>query len=164
MAAPAGRPLAVRLDGFRCILVDRPGCGLSPRLESGRTDMAGLARYADALVVDILDAIGAADAHVVGTSFGGYFALRTAAVHPHRVKRLVVLGWIFGAPTRSLPLVMRIAMQPLLGRLAVRVPPNERMARSMLKQIGLRNAVESGRFGPVEMAWFLSLLRHRHHA
>jgi pimeloyl-ACP methyl ester carboxylesterase len=54
---------------------------------------------------------------------------------------------------------MRLAMQPVLRRMTARIRPTERMARSLLKQIGLRAAVESGRFGPVEMAWFLSLLR-----
>lgn len=151
--------LAAGLQDFRCILVDRPGCGLSPRLDNRLSDMAQLGAFADDLVVDVLDAIGIAEAHVIGTSFGGYFVLRAAAAHPDRIDRLVALGWSFGAPMDSTPLVMRVAMQPFLGRLATRIPPNERMARSMLKQIGLRHAVESGRFGDVEMAWFLSLLR-----
>ena len=151
--------LAARLNGFRCILVDRPGCGLSPRLEPRLTDIAGLEVFADSLVADVMDAIGASNAHVVGTSFGGYFALRAAAAHPDRISRVVTLSWSFGAPAVSTPLYMRVATQPLLQRVATRIPPNERMVRSMLKQIGLRHAVESGRFGPVEIAWFLSLLR-----
>ncbi len=151
--------LVARIDGFRCVLLDRPGCGLSPPLASPQANMTELDRFADALTIDVLDALGLTTAHVVGTSFGGYFALRTAAAHPDRIDRLVTLSWSFGAPMTSTPLVMRVAMLPFLGRLAARIPPNERIARSMLKQIGLRHAVESGRFGAVEMAWFLSLLR-----
>jgi 2-hydroxy-6-oxonona-2,4-dienedioate hydrolase len=122
--------------------------------------MPRLATFADDLVVDVVDALEVADAHVVGTSFGGYFALRAAAAHPDRITKLVELGWTFGAPVESTPLVMRIATQPFLGRLMTRITPNERMVRSMLKQIGLRHAVESGSFGDVEIAWFLALLRH----
>jgi pimeloyl-ACP methyl ester carboxylesterase len=151
--------LAARLDGYRCVLVDRPGCGLSPRLERPHADMDELGAFADGLLVDVLDAIGADRAKVVGTSFGGYFALRGAAAAPDRVEGVVCIGWSFGAPAVSIPLYMRIAMQPSLRRLAVRVPPTQRMARSMLKQIGLRGAIESGRFGAPEMAWFLSVLR-----
>jgi 2-hydroxy-6-oxonona-2,4-dienedioate hydrolase len=151
--------LAARLDGTRCILLDRPGCGLSPRPARRFEDMAALGTFADALVVDLLDALGVPEADVIGTSFGGYFALRAAAAHPERVRRLVVLSWTFGAPARTTPLVMRVATLPALGRLAARIPPNEPMARMMLKQIGLGHALESGRFGPTEMAWFLSLLR-----
>ena len=55
---------------------------------------------------------------------------------------------------------MRIATHPIIGRLMLRIPPNQRMVRSLLKQIGLRHAVESGAFGEVEIAWFIALLRH----
>jgi 2-hydroxy-6-oxonona-2,4-dienedioate hydrolase len=158
-AGTSWAPLVSRLAGFHCILVDRPGCGLSPRLPVGLADMSRFDVFADALVVDVLDAIGVADAHVVGTSFGGYFALRTAAAHPERTIRVVELGWTVGAPMESTPLVMRIATLPRLGRLVTKIPPTEGMTRSMLKQIGLRNAVDSGRFGSIELGWFRSLLR-----
>ena len=49
--------LASRLSDFRCILIDRPGCGLSPRLRTGFADMGSLDAFADDLVVDVLDAI-----------------------------------------------------------------------------------------------------------
>lgn len=152
--------LAARLPGWRCLLVDRPGCGLSPPLGRRMDDVTSLGRFADDLVVDVLDALALDRAQVVGTSLGGYFALRATAAHPSRIDRLVVLAWTFGAPAASAPLVMRVATQPVLGRVTTRIPPTEGMVRSMLRQIGLRGAVDSGRFGPVEIAWFLALLRH----
>jgi pimeloyl-ACP methyl ester carboxylesterase len=158
-AGASWAPLVARLDGFRCILVDRPGCGLSPRLATGLTDMTKLGAFADDFTRDILDAIGIGNASVVGTSFGGYFALRGAATHPDRVDKLIVLGWTFGAPVTSTPFAMRVANAPVVGRLMATLPVNEKMVRSLLKQIGLRRAVETGSFGPVELAWFTSLLR-----
>jgi pimeloyl-ACP methyl ester carboxylesterase len=151
--------LAARLDGFRCVLVDRPGCGLSPPLGASLADVTELGAFADDFVVDVLDALAVDAGHVVGTSFGGYFVLRAAAAHQERVVKLVELGWAFGAPVEDTPVVMRIATHPLLGRLLVRVRPTERLVRSMLRQIGLRHAVDSGAFGDVEIAWFLALLR-----
>jgi pimeloyl-ACP methyl ester carboxylesterase len=121
--------------------------------------MGRLGSFADALVVDVLDTLDVSEAHLVGTSFGGYFALRTAAAHRERVNRVVLLGWSFGARAAVAPLVMRVATQPVLGRVMIKVPVNERLVRAMLKQIGLRHAVETGRFGPTEIAWFQSLLR-----
>jgi 2-hydroxy-6-oxonona-2,4-dienedioate hydrolase len=158
-AGASWAPLASRLGDFRCVLIDRPGCGLSPRLADGLADMERLDAFADALVIDVLDALDLDVCGVVGTSFGGYFALRGAAAHPDRILAAVVLGWTFGAPIESTPFVMRIAMQPALGRLLTRVSPSQRMVRRLLKQIGLRGAVDSGRFGEVEIAWFRSLLR-----
>jgi pimeloyl-ACP methyl ester carboxylesterase len=152
--------LAAQLPGFRCLLVDRPGCGLSAPLATRLTDQPAFDRFADTLVVDLLDALGLATAHLVVTSFGGFIGLRSTAAHPDRIDRLVVLSWPMGAPIAKTPLAMRLATLPRLGRLAARMPANERMATVVLKQIGLRAAVESGRFGPEALTWFVSLQRH----
>ena len=159
-------PLAARLQDFHCVLLDRPGCGLSPRLAESLADMRRLSSFADALIVDVLDALDISDTHLVATSFGGYFALRGAAAHPERVNRLVLIGWSFGAPVASTPFVMRVAMQPLLGRLITRIPVNERMLPPRCSNRsacgGLSRPDDSVR---PRIAWFQSLLpRHRHHA
>src|SRR3990172_2350070 len=62
--------LAGALRGFRCILLDRPGTGLSDPLKTG-LDADSLPRFADTLVIDLLDAVALESAHLVGTSFGG---------------------------------------------------------------------------------------------
>jgi pimeloyl-ACP methyl ester carboxylesterase len=51
----------------------------------------GLATWVDQLV-GFLDALGLDKASIVGNSFGGALALRTAARHPDRVERLVLMG------------------------------------------------------------------------
>ena len=84
-------PLAARLPGFQCLLLDRPGCGLSDPLPRPKRSMAEFEPFADGLVVEVLDACGIDRAHVVATSFGSYFALRAAAAHPTRIDRLVLL-------------------------------------------------------------------------
>lgn len=152
-------PLAARLDGFRCVLVDRPGCGLSEPLPYTLDDPERLGAYGDALIVDVIDALGLDHAHVVATSFGGYFALRGAAAHPGRVDRVVEFGWTVGAPVGAVPLMLRIGGIPTFGRLAGMVPPTERAVRAMLRSIGLRGALASGRFSQQMVDTYLSLLR-----
>ena len=49
--------LVARLDGFRCLLLDRPGTGLSDPLPAPITGLDGLGVLADSLVVDVLDAL-----------------------------------------------------------------------------------------------------------
>jgi pimeloyl-ACP methyl ester carboxylesterase len=152
--------LVAKLEGFRCILVDRPGCGLSEPLETRFEDVDRLADFADAFVVDLLDAIGLEDAAVVATSFGGYFAFRAAAAHPGRVRRIVEMGWTVGAPIARAPFVMRLANVPGVGRVLASVPPNERAVRAMLRQVGLRSALDTGRFTDEMLACYVSLLRN----
>jgi 2-hydroxy-6-oxonona-2,4-dienedioate hydrolase len=78
--------LAAALDDVRCILVDRPGCGLSEPIVGGPLrDLRAVQNYADRLLGDLLDALDLDSAAVGATSYGGLFALRGAAARPERV-------------------------------------------------------------------------------
>jgi polyhydroxyalkanoate synthase len=52
----------------------------------------GLAAYADRLILDCIDATGSRDAVLVAHSLGGLFAAIFAALHPDRVRGLVLLA------------------------------------------------------------------------
>ncbi len=158
-AGSSWAPLVAGLAGFRCILLDRPGCGLSEPLTNGFENMEKLDAFADTLIVDVLDALLLARAHVASTSYGGYFALRAAAAHPERIDRIVEFGWMFGAPSARWPFIMRLGAVPVVGRLVARIPPNERAVRMIFKQIGLGQALKAGRISQEATDWFLSLLR-----
>lgn len=150
-------PLASRLPDFRCVLLDRPGCGLSDRLD-GTLDLATFPTFAEEVLVDVLDALELPTASLVATSFGGYPALRTAASAPDRVDRMVLLGWTLGASTAPVPAVMRLANVPGLGALFASMPVSEGTVRSMFRRIGLRQALEAGRIGPEVTGWYARLL------
>jgi 4,5:9,10-diseco-3-hydroxy-5,9,17-trioxoandrosta-1(10),2-diene-4-oate hydrolase len=75
-------------EEHRCLLVDMPGFGRSDKPEF---DKHVFAFVADA-VVNLLDELGIAKAHIVGNSLGGGAALRTALDHPERVGKLVLMG------------------------------------------------------------------------
>ncbi len=154
--------LVARLGRFRCIMLDRPGCGLSDPLGLSINGIEGVEAYADALIPDVLDALDLAKAHVAATSYGGYFALRAAAAHPDRIDRMVEFSWSFGAPMAKVPLAMRFGSAPMVGWMMARVPPNERAVRMMLRQIGLGQALDSGRFTQEALDWYVALLRDTH--
>ena len=111
-AGASWAPLVARLHGYRRIVIDRPGCGLSPPLPARFGDVDALEAFADAFIVDVLDALGVESASVVATSFGGYIALRSAAAHPTRIGPVIELGWPVGAPIAHIPAMMRIAAIP----------------------------------------------------
>ena len=94
------------------------------------------------------------------TSFGGYFALRGAAAHPHRIGRIVELGWMLGAPLRHMALIMRLSSVKALGRVMTAMPVGRRAARSLLRRVGLRAAIDTGRFPPEALDCYVALLRH----
>ena len=72
-------------DRYRVIALDWPGQGRS----GSDHEPACATRYA-ALLVGLLDALGIANAVLVGNSIGGAAALRVAHAHPARVRALVL--------------------------------------------------------------------------
>jgi pimeloyl-ACP methyl ester carboxylesterase len=152
--------LAVAMPSFRCLLLDRPGTGCSDPLARQPTSLAELATLADVLVPDVLDALGPPTAALVATSFGGWFALRTALLAPARVGRLAMLGWTAGAPVARLPLSLRMGTLPVLGELMGRLPAGRSAVRAILRSIGQGPALDSGRIAPEAIDAYAAVLRH----
>jgi len=153
--------LAAQLSDVRCILIDRPGCGLSDPIVGGRLRMlADVQRYADRLLTDLLDALELERAAVAGTSYGGFFAMRGAAAAPERVEKLIEYSWSMGAPSESAPLTARLAAVPGMSALMARTPMTRRMVRGALRQFGLGRAIDSGAFDDVMLDWAYALLRY----
>lgn len=78
-------PLAERV---RVIAPDMAGFGYTERRPDVRYDMDTWVAQA----VGMLDALGIERADLVGNSFGGGLALQVAIRHPHRIRRLVLMG------------------------------------------------------------------------
>jgi pimeloyl-ACP methyl ester carboxylesterase len=150
--------LAAHLPGFRCLLIDRPGCGLSEPHGRRFRDVPELTRFAEDLVLDLVDALGLERPSLVGTSFGGNVVLHAAAACGDRIDKLVALGWSVGAPVDYTPLSMRIASIPGLGSLLFRLPASKGMVRAILKQVGLKDAFENGAITDEFLECFRSLL------
>lgn len=153
-------PLVARLPTFNSIVLDRPGCGLSDPLPERVRDLSAFNDFADGLVAGLLDALSIERAHLVATSLGGYYAHRAAAAHPNRIASVTQLGWTVGAPTKRIPLVMRIGGARGLGRLMAKLPAPKSVVKPMLARIGLRQAIDANLVSPEMVTWFHVLLRH----
>lgn len=77
----------------RVIAPDMVGFGFTDRPVGITYSMDGWVQQA----LDLLDALGIAQADVVGNSFGGALSLALACRHPQRVRRLVLMGSV-GVP------------------------------------------------------------------
>lgn len=150
--------LVARLPNRRCIVVDRPGCGLSPRLAAPHTDVNAFADFAGGLLADVLDALDLETADVIGTSFGGYFSIHGVGAIPDRVRHLVLLGYSVGVEFQYLPPMMRMSTLPGLGPFMARMPTPKPAIKPMLRQIGLKGSLASGRFTQHHIDWFHALL------
>ena len=81
-------------EGYQVVRFDNRDTGLSSKLEGIDYTLADMARDA----VAVLDAVGAARAHVMGVSMGGMIVQRLAIDHPDR---LLSITSVMSRPKRS---------------------------------------------------------------
>src|SRR6266545_1030212 len=150
----AWAPLVRELRGYRCLVLDRPGWGLSSSIDYSRYAYGSVT--AD-LLAGVLDGLGIDRAHVIGASIGTLWALRLAAAYPSRVGRVALMG---SGPLLSeigVPTVLRMIASPL-GALMVRRADAD-MLRSMLRQGGHAASLADGRIPEEFVAWRVSASR-----
>jgi pimeloyl-ACP methyl ester carboxylesterase len=148
-SAPAFAALLSELRDHRCLLMDRPGFGLSSPMRYsadtfGRT-IADLQR-------DVLDAMEIERADVVGHSIGDVFALRLALHHPGRIRRVVLLGAGPIVQEAGVPLPIRLIASPL-GAIMVRLTKRQAVTRSMIRGSGHGPSLDDGRIPNVFIEW-----------
>jgi len=137
LAAAVWAPWLAEFAGYRALLVELPGHGLSGPV----TYRPGAVRdHTMGLMDGILDGLGLAAAPVVGHSLGGMFALWHAAARPGRIASLVAIG----DPAAALPGVtvrmpLSLMTVPVLGEAMMRPPTPRRVYRRLLGQ-GLSRA------------------------
>jgi pimeloyl-ACP methyl ester carboxylesterase len=149
-------PLLRELQGFRCMVIDRPGWGLSASLDYSRRPYATIA--AD-LLRDTLDALGVERAHVVGASIGNLWALRFAMAHPSRISRVVLLGGGPIAAEVTVPRFIRLLRSPI-GQIIIRLPENPGMLRKQLVGLGHAASVAAGRIPEAFVDWHMASSRY----
>lgn len=143
--------------GFRCLLVDRPGTGLSEPYEVRKDN---LTHFGSVFVGDVLDGVGLENAHVVASSFGGMLALYSAAAEPDRFRRMVQMACPAMVPGMATPPFMRAIMIGAVRRILGMLPPSDRANASILRQIGHGASLDAGRIPAIFTEWYAALQRH----
>lgn len=89
--------LSLLQDDFHLFAPDRPGCGLTSRIDYRGVPFR---EHAVAFVGAVLDGLKLERASLVGNSMGGYWALLYALAHPERVDRIALVGEAAGSSPR----------------------------------------------------------------
>jgi len=136
---PYWAPLVGTLADRRCLLMDRPGWGLSGPVDYRDDDYGALVA---GILASVLDRLDIERSDVIGASIGALWALRLAQQQPTRVGRLVLLG---GFPNTEVPIptFIKLLRSPV-GALMVRLPMRAGMLRKQLKALGHGGALERG--------------------
>ena len=128
-------PLLDELHGVRAMAPDLPGVGLSDPIDlPGDRYRVRAVTWLDRL----LDTLELDATTLVGHSGGGVWALWYALAHPHRIKRLVLIGPPAFPKTRC-PVPMRLVATPGVGALLSRLaPPSPKSVLRLASVMGER--------------------------
>jgi pimeloyl-ACP methyl ester carboxylesterase len=154
--AVALAPLMRELAGYRCILLDRPGCGLSSPVDWRKQQIQTVATK---IMGGVVDALGLERTHVIGHSIGSVWALRLAQSHPARVGRIGILGASPLLAEMPRPAFLRVLASPI-GAIITRLPQNQERARSVLRQDGHGPSLDAGLIPDVFFDWHVALIRN----
>lgn len=147
--------LAAELTDYRCLLVERPGAGLSKPVRPWRDHRQESA----AILAAVADHFELSQVDVIGSSFGGLYAYNLALAHPHLVRRLIQMGAPAGPATLPMPGVFRPLSLPFpLFLLKRAMKPDAEKARAMYAEIGHEASVETGGIPDAVFHWYSSLL------
>ena len=157
-AGPGAWPSLVReLKGFRCLILDRPGWGLSSTLDYSKHDYG---RVTAAVLAGVLAGLGIQRAAVIGNSIGTVWALRLAAQHPSLVSHAMLIGAGPLVPEVAVPGIIRLIASPV-GAVMVRLPDTPGRTRSILGHGGHAASLDDGRLDEF-IKWRVALGRHTH--
>jgi pimeloyl-ACP methyl ester carboxylesterase len=147
--------LVSELSGLRCLMLDRPGWGLSSPIDYAQHEYKTV--VAD-LLSGALDALGIDQAHVIGASIGNNWALRLAQRQPARIGRIVLLGGSPLVPEIQVPGFIRLLSSPV-GAVIVRLPLKPKMVQGQLRQLGHGASLDAGRIPDAFIEWRMALDR-----
>ncbi len=122
--------LAGRIPG-RVIVPDRPGCGLSYRIDYRGLDFR---MEATDWLLDLVNGLDADQVDLVGCSIGGFFSMAFATRHPDRVRRLVLAGAPAGLDT-ELPIFPRLWGNPIVGPAIGKLVAKTKSAEDLRKRV-----------------------------
>ena len=107
-------PLLGRLQShLRLIAPDRPGCGLSDKVDYRSV---AFREHAVDFMKSTMDELRLDTAAIIGNSIGGFWSIVFALAYPDRVSKLVLIGAPAGID-RWIPPMMRLLGVPVVNRL-----------------------------------------------
>lgn len=133
-------PLLGELHGYRCLSVDRPGCGASGPFDYTGVDVRA---HAVAFLEGVLDELGLERASLVANSMGGLWSMWLALDRPDRVSSLALLGCPALLSGTSAPLPVRLLGVRGLNRVLFGLKrPGLKQMRGILGHVAGADAAE----------------------
>jgi pimeloyl-ACP methyl ester carboxylesterase len=152
--------LASMLRGYQCLLLDRPGCGLSDAVDY--TDMTR--DKITELIVHVLESVlnhfKIDRVSVVASSFGAYFAIKYAIQKPDRIENLILEGCPALIEESGVPPFMKSMSNPIMKWLIPKLPSTSSYSKKIMKEIGHTHSIDNEIIPEFFIEWYVDLCKY----
>lgn len=151
-------PLVALLPDFRCIMIDRPGTGLSSTPDY--TQMP-LKEFAAETLAGVVKQLGISKTNIVGSSFGGYFTLAFAHRYPELVNKIILEGMPGYVPGYKIGIFEKLMSLRWFNNMLIKnMKVNRKSIIDNFKRMGHKKSIEQNRIP--EAVWEFSLQMGMH--
>lgn len=153
-------PLIRNMPGYKNIIIDRPGCGLSEKTSYKDLSRDQLQSIMVAAIDAVLDHFRIPQIPIVSSSFGSGLTLLYALQRSERISKLVIEGAPALINGTHPPSFMKPMLLPVLRWLIPRLPTTAGIMKKIMTGLGHRYSIEQQVITPAFIDWYLSLFNN----
>ena len=150
--------LVALLPDFRCIMIDRPGTGLSSEPDYTKIP---LKKFAAETIAGIVKQMNITQPNIVGNSFGGYFTLAFAFHYPGLLSKIIIEGMPGYVPGMKLGLFAKLMSLQWFNNMVLKnMKMNRKAVIDNFKRMGHQKSIEEGKIPDVLWDFGLQMALH----
>ena len=153
-------PLISNLQGYKNIIIDRPGCGMSEKTNHKNLSRDQLQFIMVSTIDAVLDHFKISQAPVVSSSFGSGLTLLYAIKRTGRISKLVIEGAPALINGTHVPSFMKPMLLPGLRWLIPRLPTTAAIMKKIMIGLGHLHSIEKQVINTSFINWYISLFNN----
>lgn len=152
--------LASLLQVYKCLILDRPGCGLSDAISYKGVSRESLSRLVVNVTNQVLKYFKLDRIPVAASSFGAYWTMLYALQIPGRLERLVFEGCPALVQGSQVPSFMKNARNPVARLMMQIIPSTTSYSKKIMKEIGHGYSIDQQIISDDFINWYVDMCNH----
>ena len=154
--------LAALLPGYNCILIDRPGCGLSDPIPYDIKSVDDVKEIIVAVIDGVMDHFQLKEISIAASSMGGYLSMLYTLEKKEKVKKLILEGCPALVEDMNIPTFMKWMIAPVLRWIVPNTPTSKSFLKKILIELGHGYSVYNELMPEVFVQWYVCLFNMTH--
>ena len=153
-------PLIEHLNGYKCIIIDRPGCGLSEKVSYKDLSRIRLQSIITAVIDSVLAYFRVGNLPVIASSFGSYLVMLYLMKKKSTISKLVFEGCPAMVEGCHVPGFMKPMLLPVLRWVIPRLPATKPIFHKIIRGLGHSFSLDHNLINEDFIKWYISLFNY----